>query len=313
MNKHNVSLNGLRVFEAAGRHLSFTSSALELNVSQAAVSQQIRSLEGQIGAKLFVRGPRTLFLSAAGEELLHATQSALRTINNALDNINGASQSNVLTISALPSFAARWLIPRLDGFQTNHPDIELHLHTSDSKVEFNGSNVDAAIRLAAREEEGLNTEFLIPDAFCLIGTPELAKKINGKRDNLYKYPLSVDSSLLLNSRTKDLTQLATEASLEELQLDKDKLKTRRFSTSDNVVLAALEGKSTALTSLSLCVDDLEAGRLIILFDHLKVLTYGTSLVYPQSLEDEPKLKVFREWLHTEAIEFNTRLEKYVPL
>lgn len=313
MHKHNVSLNGLRVFEAAGRHLSFTSSAVELNVSQAAVSQQIRSLEDQIGVQLFVRSPRSLLLSAAGEELLHATQSALRTINNALDNINGASHSNVLTISALPSFAARWLIPRLDDFQKKHSDIELHLHTSDSKVEFVGSNVDAAVRLAAGVEDGLNAEFLIPDAFCLICTPELANKIAGKRDNFYKYPLSVDSSQPLNSRTKDLTQLATEASLVDLQLDKNRLKMRSFSTSDNVVLAALEGKSTALTSLSLCVDDLEAGRLVILFDHLKALPYGTSLVYPQSREDEPKLKAFREWLREEAVKFNARLEKYMPL
>ena len=135
MNRHNVPLNGLRVFESAARLLSFTTAARELNITQAAVSQQIRALEKQLDTRLFVRQSRGLALTPTGQDLLVATRPSLDTINDAIERIISGANHHVLTITTLPSFAARWLIPRLDSFQQAQYPFDLHLHTSGHKVD----------------------------------------------------------------------------------------------------------------------------------------------------------------------------------
>lgn len=312
MVRHNVPLNGLRVFEVAARLLNFTTAADELHITQAAVSQQVRSLEDHLGTRLFDRLARGLALTVAGQELLSATRPSLDTINNAIDRIMGAANKNVLTVSTLPSFASRWLIPRLDSFQLEQNDFDLHLHTSGQKIDLLSGSADAAIRLGAHDEEGLVREFLLPDAICLVGTPEIAKKLGKKMENLYKQPLSMDGTRFSDSRQRDITGHETEVFLESLPLDKSKLNIRVFSASDNVVMTALSGQSTALTRLSLCVDDLDQGRLKILFNLCKPLTQGVSLVYPEFRSGDPKLDSFRNWLVTEAKLFNDRMSGYYP-
>ncbi|OED36410.1 hypothetical protein AB833_27750 [Chromatiales bacterium (ex Bugula neritina AB1)] len=310
MNRHNVPLNGLRVFEASARHLNFTSAAEELNISQAAVSQQIRGLESQLGTQLFSRQPRNLALTPHGQELLAATRPALDSINSAIERILGTDNQEILTVTTLPSFASRWLIPRLDSFQQANHNFELHLHTSEQKTDLIGGKVDAAIRLDAKEAEGLMIEFLVPDALCLVATPDLAEKIGSRFENLYEQPLSMDGIRFSPDHRTDMTGRETEDYLQALPLDKRKLKITEFSASDNVVLSALSGKSTALTRLSLCVDELDAGRLQILFDLCKPLTHGTSFVYPKVRSNDNKLLIFKEWLHKEAKIFNDRLANY---
>ena len=312
MHKRNVSLNGLRMFEAAARHLSFTHAAQETNVSQAAVSQQIRSLEDQLGVKLFQRRTRNLSLTPAGQELAITTRSAIQSIQDTIDRITGSNTTGVLTISTLSSFASRWLIPRLDDFQKKHKDIELHVHTSSAKVDLAGSKVDAAIRLAASEESGLVTTFLMHDALCLISSPDIAKNIGNNRSKLYQYTLAIDGTQLLDFKSHDITKMSTEKSLKSLQLDKKKLKMTVFGQSDNVVLSALSGQTTALTRLSLCLDDLEAGRLQILFDYCMPLNHGYSLVYPEIRSTDINLLRFKNWLDSETHSFRQRLSKYIP-
>ena len=310
MDKHNVSLNGLRVFEAAARHLNFTAAAQELNITQAAVSQQVRTLEKQIGTPLFTRLARRLALTPAGQDLINATRPALESINNALDRATGAASGNVLTVTTLPSFASRWLIPRLDGFQQANNEFELHLHTSGTKTDLSSGQVDAAVRLGAKQEDGLIRNFLIPDSLCLVGTPELAETLGSDLNNLLQYPLSMDGTRFSANEYKDITGHETEQYLQTLPLDKSKLKVTVFSASENVVLSALSGQSTGLTRLSLCVDDLDAGRLKILFNLVSPLSQGTSLVYPDFRENDTRILKFRAWLIAEAEKFNNRMEKY---
>ena len=312
MHKRNVSLNGLRMFEAAARHLSFTHAAQELSVSQAAVSQQIRSLEEQLGIKLFQRRTRSLLLTPAGQELAITTRSAIHNIQDTIDRITGSNTTGVLTVSTLSSFASRWLIPRLDDFQKKHKDIELHIHTSSEKVDLLGSKVDVAIRLAASDEPEMVAEFLMHDALCFVSTPGIAKDIGKNRSKLYEYTLAVDGAQLLDYQSQDITQRATEESLKSLRLDKDKLKMTVFGQSDNVVLSALTGQSTALTRLSLCLDDLDAGRLKIIFGHCISLNHGYSLIYPEIRTNDLKLLRFKKWLNSEAAIFRQRLSIYMP-
>ena len=312
MDKHNVSLNGLRVFEAAARHLNFTAAAQELNITQAAVSQQVRTLEKQIGAPLFTRQARRLTLTPTGQDLINATRPALESINNALDRATSSANSNVLTVTTLPSFASRWLIPRLDGFQQTHNEFELHVHTSGTKTDLFSGQVDAAVRLGAQDEDGLIRQFLIPDSLCLVATPELAKKLGDNLDNLLLHPLSMDGTRFSENHYPDITGHETELYLQSLPLDRSKLKVTEFSASENVVLSAMSGKSTALTRLSLCVDDLDTGRLQILFNLVSPLTQGMSLVYPDFRENDTRIQKFKAWLISEAGKFNDRVEKHQP-
>ncbi len=317
MHMTNVSLNGLRAFEVAARHLSFTKAAAELHITQAAVSQQIRRLEEQLGVKLFVRKTRELSLSASGRELAVTTRAAVNSIQNTIDQITGTNIKGVLTISTLASIASRWLIPRLSRFQEQHTDIELHVHTSGTKVNFMTSGIDAAIRLSPIEEPGkalndksLHSELLMPDALCLVATPVLGKTLGKNIHALYEQALVVDGSRFNTTDTPDFTALATQEAITSLKLDRSKLNIVEYSQSDDVVLAALAGKGVALTRLSLCLDDLEAGRLQILFGYCCPLNYGYSLVYPSHMNNDVRLQAFKHWLHSETEIFHQRLRQY---
>lgn len=290
------SLNGLRMFEAAARHLSFTDAANELNVSQAAISQQIRRLEEELGTKLFVRGKGGLALSVSGQELAGSTKSGLNIIHKSIARITNTETEGVLAISTLASFASRWLIPRLSKFQERHPDIALHVHISGSKVDFNRDGIDAAIRLGALKEPGLYDELVLQESLCLVASGKVAKTVSNTIENLYRQPLIIDGSRLLDENSLDITGRSTEQALEILKLDKSKLDIRVYKQSDTIVLAALAGQGVALTRLSLCADDLETGKLELVCNFKLPLQFGYSLVCPKSRAEDPKLLAFKRWM-----------------
>ena len=312
-----ISLNGLRAFEVAARHLSFTKAASELHITQAAVSQQIRRLEEQLGVKLFIRKTRKLALSASGRELAATTRTAINNIEEAIDQITGVSTKGVLTISTLASFASRWLIPRLSKFQELHPDIELHVHTSGEKVDFMKSGIDAAIRLCAIREpvatlrsRNLTSDPLVADALCIVAAPVVGKALGENINLLYEQSLMVDGSQPYETGLYDITALATQNALASLELDRTKLNIVEYNQSDDVVLAALAGQGVAFTRLSLCLDDLEAGRLQIVFRYCCPLNYGYSLVYLNNMASDIRLLAFKNWLSSETKKFRQQQERY---
>ena len=130
------SLNGLRAFEAAARHLSFTQAAAELNVTQTAISHQIRRLEEELGIRLFVRQNRALALTPKARDYLPGVRAAFNDLRLATDRLLRKDDDNVLTISTLASLAAKWLLPRLTAFQEAHPGIDVRITTSTGLVDF---------------------------------------------------------------------------------------------------------------------------------------------------------------------------------
>src|SRR5258705_435337 len=140
------SLNGLRAFEAAARHLSFTVAASELNVTQTAISHQIRRLEQELGIRLFVRQNRSLALTPEARDYLPGVRAAFNDLRLATDRLLGKDNDHVLTVSTLASLAAKLLLPRLSAFQGAHPRIDVHINTSTSLVDFKIGDVHAAIR-----------------------------------------------------------------------------------------------------------------------------------------------------------------------
>ena len=143
-------LNALRAFEAAGRHLSFTKAARELNVTQAAVSHQIKGLEAYLGLALFIRQNRGLALTPAGQSYLPAITRAFERLVAATAQLDSDVSTGILTVSVLPSFGARWLVPRLARFRQIHPDIDVRLIATDIHVNFEMESADIAIRWGRR-------------------------------------------------------------------------------------------------------------------------------------------------------------------
>src|SRR3979411_534332 len=140
------SLNGLRAFEAAARHLSFTQAASELNVTQTAISHQIKRLEEELGVRLFVRQNRALTLTPEARDYLPGIRAAFNDMRLAPARLLRKDNDHVLTVSTLASLAAKWLLPRLSAFQEAHAGIDVHITTSTSLVDFKSGDVDAAIR-----------------------------------------------------------------------------------------------------------------------------------------------------------------------
>ena len=140
------SLNGLRAFEAAARHLSFTQAASELNVTQTAISHQIKRLEEELGMKLFVRQNRSLALTAEARDYLPGIRAAFQDLRLATERLKRRDNEYVLTVSTLTSFATKWLVPRLSRFQELHSSIDVRVTTSMALVDFARDGVDVGIR-----------------------------------------------------------------------------------------------------------------------------------------------------------------------
>ena len=167
------SLNGLRAFEAAARHLSFTQAASELNVTQTAISHQIKRLEQELGVRLFIRQNRALTLTPEASEYLPGVRAAFNDLRLATDRLLRREDGHVLTVSTLASLAAKWLLPRLSAFQEAHPGIDVRITTSTSLVDFQRDNVDAAIRYGRGQWAGLRADWLMADEVFPVCSPAL--------------------------------------------------------------------------------------------------------------------------------------------
>src|SRR5580765_8301486 len=167
------SLNGLRAFEAAARHMSFTLAASELNVTQTAISHQIRRLEEELGIRLFVRQNRTLSLTPEAKDYLPGIRAAFNDLRLATDRLLRKDDGNVLTVSTLASLAAKWLLPRISDFQEKHPGIDVHITTSTALVDFRSGDVDAAIRYGRGQWPGLRADWLMADKMFPVCSPAL--------------------------------------------------------------------------------------------------------------------------------------------
>src|SRR6202451_1823613 len=167
------SLNGLRAFEAAARHMSFTAAAAELNVTQTAISHQIRRLEEELGIRLFVRQNRSLALTPEARDYLPGIRAAFNDLRLATDRLLRKDNDQVLTVSTLASLAAKWLLPRLSAFQEAHPGIDVRITTSTALVDFRGGDVDAAIRYGRGQWSGLRADWLMADQLFPVCSPAL--------------------------------------------------------------------------------------------------------------------------------------------
>ncbi len=166
-----VPLNALRTFEAVARHLSFSKGARELNVSTAAVSSQIRTLEERLNQKLFRRHGRQVSLTAAGRKLFPGVQRGMNELRQAVQRVDADRSEGVLNISMMPSFLQKWLMPRLGGFQESHLDLDLRISADDAPVDFASTDFHAAIRFGPGNWPGLEAKRLMGDYVVPVCSP----------------------------------------------------------------------------------------------------------------------------------------------
>lgn len=288
------SLNGLRAFEAAARHLSFTLAAAELNVTQTAISHQIRRLEQELGIRLFVRQNRALALTPEAKDYLPGIRAAFNDLRLATDRLLRKGTGRVLTISTLASLAAKWLLPRLSGFQEAHPDIDVRITTSTSLVDFRSGDVDAAIRYGRGQWPGLRADWLMADEMFPVCSPAL---LTGNKP--LRKPEDLAHHTLLSSTNNDddwrlwLTAVGLPVNISELP-------GLSFDLILMTVQAAVEGMGVAIGRTSYVQDDIAKGRLIVPFALKLPVDAGFYLVRPDGAPDSPNLATFREWLVTVA-------------
>jgi len=285
------SLNGLRAFEAAARHLSFTIAASELNVTQTAISHQIRRLEEELGIRLFIRQNRALELTPEARDYLPGVRAAFNDLRAATDRLKRRDSDNVLTVSTLASLAAKWLLPRLTAFQEAHPGIDVRITTSPGLVDFKSGDVDAAIRYGRGHWPGLRADWLMADQLFPVCSPSA---LTGNR------PLRCPEDL------RDYTLLHTSGGYDDdwrLWLTAAGLPTNlstqpglTFDLIFMTVQAAIDGIGVAMGRTSYVEADIASGRLVVPFKITLPADAGFYLVSPQASADAPKLSAFRKWL-----------------
>jgi len=284
------SLNGLRAFEAAARHLSFTQAAAELNVTQTAISHQIKRLEEELGIRLFIRQNRALALTPQARDYLPGIRAAFNDLRLATDRLLRRDNDRVLTVSTLASLAAKWLLPRLSAFQEAHPQIDVRITTSTSLVDFRTDDVDAAIRYGRGQWPGLRADWLTADHLFPVCSPALLEG-----DNPLRCPEDLANHTLLHSGgyEDDWRVWLTAAGI---PTNISKHPGQTFDLIFMTLQAAIDGLGVAVGRSTYVEGDIAKGRLVVPFKIRLPADAGFYLVSPESTANTPKLKAFREWM-----------------
>jgi LysR family glycine cleavage system transcriptional activator len=293
-------LNALRAFVVAARHLSFVKAGEELHVTPAAVGQQVRLLEDHLGCALFRRTSRSLLLTDEGQACLPGLAEGFERLAAALREIDAVRDSGSLSVSVAPSFAAKWLLRRIDRFQRAHPDIDVRISAAIQLVDFDSEDVDCAIRYGPGTYPGLVSEKLLSESVVPVAAPALVRTMGQPATpaDLAGWTLLHDDSPDRDASCPDWPMWLKAAGAGTV----DASRGPRFDQSSLVLEAALLGRGVALAKARLAEADLAAGRLVRLFDLSHPLSFAYHLVYPERKRRLRRVALFRDWLFGEAIQ-----------
>jgi LysR family glycine cleavage system transcriptional activator len=286
-------LNAVRAFEAAARHLSFTKAAEELNVTQAAVSHQVKALEERLQVPLFRRLNRGLVLTGAGAGYLKELEDILDRLEQATERLRASEATGILTVSTSTSFAAKWLVPRLQRFRDRRPDIDVRIDANDSLTDFRRDNVDLAIRYGRGVYPGLSSVQLLQDIVFPVCSPQLLEGGHPLREpsDLKHFTLLHDQGVVEDWRTWLRTAGVT---------DLDPSRGPVFSHSAMLIEAAIAGQGVALARRSMVARDVREGRLVQPIPLSLKAEFSYWVVCPESAAEKTKIAEFRAWLLDEA-------------
>ncbi len=284
MQKSLPPLGWLRTFEAAARHLSFTGAARDLNMTQSAVSQQIKSLEGYLGQPLFLRRPRALELTEAGITYLPVVRDAFRTLVRGTQAVTG-TQQNAVQVQSNISFAVNWLAPRLPKFRAQHPEVQLNIFTELWEPREMAEGAAVEIRYSLRPSDTVRTELLRTDHYYPVCAPGYQVTL----ETLQQQPLFDCSNLLSN----------WESWIEEQGLIWEKPPIT-YSTTYLVSLSvAMAGGGLCLSHDTIARRLINEGKLIAPFDHRAAMPEAYYLLLSPQAEETPGALAFADWVRCE--------------
>lgn len=283
-------LNLLRTFEAAARHLSFTTAASELFISQSAVSQQIRQLEEFLGVRLFRRLPRRMELTREAIELAASTGEALRLISRACWELSNPNTPTVLCINSEPAFAARWLAPRLKRFMEINRNIRVTLLSSNDPVDFDRQDIDIAIRWGSSSWTGAEVSLISKQPIVAVCSPSILSS----NPDISMQDIMNHTSLQVIGQT-----YWSDCMRHQSWHDRKSGGTLYFSDPTLMIEAALQGQGIGFTVPLLVEDDLAAGRLVSPFAERIEIDEAFHVLCRQDMGESPKIAAFHEWMAAE--------------
>lgn len=282
------SLTALRAFDAVARDGGFSAAARALNVTHAAIAQQVRALERDLGVPLLYRQGRGLTLTEEGETLAAALRDGLGQIAAAVAQITGPAQTRPLRVTMTPSFASQWLMPRLRGFWSAHPDVPLTLHPDKRVIDLHREGMDLAIRFGDGNWPGLEVTLLTPAAYAIVAAPSLlAGRDSLTRDDMRTLPWVIEEDWPEQTLW-----------LRRFGIDPDGLTGLRVPTEELALEAARQGFGLHLELPALIEDDLARGRLVTVH---KGTPEGLGyFLVTRPGPAKPALRLFTRWLRSVA-------------
>jgi LysR family glycine cleavage system transcriptional activator len=282
-------MQALRALEAVARTGSLTRAAEALYLTHGAISHQLKALEADLGVNLVERAGRGIRLTDEGERFAARVRIALAELTEAVREITEHHNPRQWRVSVMPSFAARWMLPRIGRFLAAHPDIDLDVRASAALADFRRDDVDAAIRYGSGNYPGVVTEHLLDDVFFPACSPRIAGGVPSRPAELARY-------VLLRSENEFWEPWFRAAGLDWPEPTRGPM----YNDTSHVMQAAVEGQGVALARSSLIGNDLVNGVLVRLFDVAVPSPHRYYLVYPPRLAASPKLALFRAWLREEV-------------
>jgi LysR family glycine cleavage system transcriptional activator len=288
-----IPLNALRTFEAVASRLSFAKGAEALNVTPAAVSSQIRLLEQRLNQTLFHRHGRQISLTEAGRKLLPGVQRGLAELRHAVQVASQDRLEGVLNVSMMPSFLQKWLMPRLSGFYRAKPDIDLRINVDNTLVNFDQSDMHAAVRLGAGKWAGLKSVKLMDDWILPVCSRHLLREIGpiNSVEALQQHDLLFAPSKVWDAWFREFGETSRDS---RWSLLNDSL---------SILMAAEQGEGIALSRWSLVSRDIDAGRLLRPIETMVKADWSHYFVAPPDYFDLPKVTAFRDWLLDQCSQF----------
>lgn len=291
-------LNALRAFEVAARHLSFTRAADELFVTPSAVSHQVKTLEENLGVMLFMRDSKSLTLTSAGKAYLPGVQEAFKQLVFATHQLHQSLGVPSLKINLPPTFAVKWLTPRMQRFMQAHPDIDLKISTAKEMVDFTREDFDMAVRYGRGVYPGLYSELCLPVEVFPVCSPQLLKEA--------ARPLASPQDLRFHILLHDESTYADVSNpnwamwLEHTGVtDVDATRGPSFWPSHLVIGAAIDGLGVALAKKHWVVDDIASGRLVRPFAGSMQVEFAYYIIFPEDRAKDPRIRAFLEWMREE--------------
>ena len=288
-----LPLNALRVFEAVATRLNFSDAAEALNVTPAAVSQQIKALEDYLQTPLLRRSGRGVQLTLEGTRLLPGLRRGLGELEAALQQIRQERETGTVNVTTLSSFLQKWLTPRLADLHLRHPEIDFHIHASSELVDFARTDFHAAIRLGTGDYPGLRSEKFLDEYLVAVASPAVLAKhgsISSAAD-LAHVPLLHGTEIDWGSwAAGDVESLAG-------------LRGTFIDDSAALLSAAIEGAGFGILRWTLVAAELQAGRVVLASKRIVPHRFAYHFVCPEGYMTLPKVTALRDWLVHQAQQF----------